>query len=487
MAFMTETPSPISLRRIALRATYWIAAATAVCHMLKLGSSLVLTRLLFPEAFGLVATAGLLSAAVDMCSDLGIVQAIIQHREGNARRFLDGAWTMRVVRGWALGLIIAAVAWPFARFFDELMLFPIALVTAVGAVLRGFTSPAIFLWERNLELNRRMTWEMGSDLFRVAATIVLTLWLRSVWGLVWGGFTGEVGRLAGSFLLGRYRPRFSSDTAAMKELFLYGRFILLSSLLGFAASRLDMVMVAKFLGMERAGVYQIAITLAMMLTVFFRQLAGQVLFPVLSRRQDDPAALRSITDRAVSLTGTVVLPAVALLAVNADVVPTLLYDPRYADAAGPFGWFCAAAGLMLLADTLNAPLMATGRPHYATIAIVLQLVLVCVAAPMLGRFFGVSGYAAGVALATAGSFCAILVPCKRLGFVSVGPALASLAVPTGVAATARALRELAPSGLIDSSAGMGVLLLELGLLAVLWLLNWANLRALLPVRNVKAG
>ena len=101
----------------------WIMLGTGGGAILRLVSSMVLTRLLFPADFGLVATAGLLTTALEMFSDLGIRQALVQHPHGDSRSFLNTAFVMALCRGAALGLFMWILARPFASFFGDYVRF----------------------------------------------------------------------------------------------------------------------------------------------------------------------------------------------------------------------------------------------------------------------------------------------------------------------------------------------------------------------------
>ncbi len=474
---VNSTPS---LRERALAGATWIALGTLARQVLKFGSSLALTRLLFPEAFGLVATASLVSAAVEMCSDLGIRQAIVQHRQGGTRRYLDSAWTMRVLRGLLLAAIMAALALPFSGFFGEPILFPMTLVMSVGAVLRGLTSPAILLLDRNLELRRLTTLEVGADVIRVVGTITAALILASVWGLVIGGLIGELARLIGSYMIARYRPRLRWDPEAMGALFRFGRFILLSSVIGYGAARLGTVFVAKFLGMEQAGVYYIGGALAMMFGAFFTQVISRVVFPALSHRQDEPAVLRSNLAEVIRMIGIVALPLGAVVTINSHLIVNMFYDHRYDDAALALRWLGAAACIDLLAHAFNAPLMATGRAYFGTVGTAAKLGAVCLVAPALGNAFGVAGYAGAMALA-AGAFLAVMtLACARYGHISLRTSGSALSLPVAFTAVLVCIHVVGGWRLSTSGQGMMSAVAGTTLLAGLWAWHWSSMRPFIP-------
>ena len=106
------SPDPSTLKQRVLRASGWNIAGYALSQAIRLGSNLVMTRLLVPEMFGVMTIATMVMMILSLLSDLGLRQNIVQSRRGDDPAFLDTAWVLQIVRGlilWlgALGLSIA--------------------------------------------------------------------------------------------------------------------------------------------------------------------------------------------------------------------------------------------------------------------------------------------------------------------------------------------------------------------------------------------
>src|SRR3990172_5242168 len=94
-------------------------AGQAGAQILRLAGNLVLARLLFPEAFGLIALASLVFLVIDQISNLGIPAAIMRLERGEEPAFLDTAWTIQILRGLALWGMPTGLAPALARFYGE--------------------------------------------------------------------------------------------------------------------------------------------------------------------------------------------------------------------------------------------------------------------------------------------------------------------------------------------------------------------------------
>ena len=106
----------------AMRSSAWTIFGFVASQGIRFGSNLILTRLLFPEAFGMMALVTVAMVGLGNFSDIGTGPAIAYNRRGDDPDFLDTAWTLHVIRGVLLWLATCALAWPFARFYGEPML-----------------------------------------------------------------------------------------------------------------------------------------------------------------------------------------------------------------------------------------------------------------------------------------------------------------------------------------------------------------------------
>ncbi|MGH8325628.1 MAG: oligosaccharide flippase family protein, partial [Steroidobacteraceae bacterium] len=157
--------APLSFRTRILKASGWTLFGHAGTQILRLVSNLIMTRLLLPQMFGIMALANVLLTALQLISDIGLSQGVIQSRRGASETYLNTAWTAQILRGaliWAAALLIAGGL----TIADVFHLFPPgttyaepglpALVAGISfnALLSGFVSTRVASANRNLALGR---------------------------------------------------------------------------------------------------------------------------------------------------------------------------------------------------------------------------------------------------------------------------------------------------------------------------------------------
>jgi len=246
-----------NLGRRTLWGTFWLLASRFFRQGLYLGRAVILGRLLSPHDFGLAAIGALAIQLVGTLSYCGIGEALVQ-RPSLSRRVLHTAWWVTLARS----VLIAAVLWlaaPFiARYFQEPAATAILRALAAVQLLGGLPSIGLILWEKDLrfrDLFRIDAWGMAIDF--LVAVIAALIW-RNAWALVLGAGAGTLTRVIISYVLHPYRPRLVFDGQAARELFRFGRWLLLGSIFFFLISKGTDMMSGMLFGTVALGLYQMA-------------------------------------------------------------------------------------------------------------------------------------------------------------------------------------------------------------------------------------
>jgi O-antigen/teichoic acid export membrane protein len=314
------------------RGSTWTVLGFGAGQALRLGSNLVLTRLLFPEAFGLMALVTVVLVGLAMLSDVGIGPSIQGHARGDDPAFLRTAWTVQVLRGALLWLVCSALAFPAAAFWGEPALAAMLPVAGLALLVAGFNPTRIETASRHLALGRVTALDLLAQLLSVAAMLVLAVLMRSVWALVWGGVIGALVRLAlmWAFLPGpRDRPGW--DSAAARDILRFGIWVFLSTLCSFLLTQGDRTILGRYLTLESLGLYAIGFFLAGFPQALAMAVIGRVMIPLYRARPPGASAANFAAVRRARLAvtgGAFALQAV--LAFGGMALVGLLYDARFA-------------------------------------------------------------------------------------------------------------------------------------------------------------
>lgn len=408
-----------SLGARAVSGSAWTALRFGAEYALRLGSNLILTRLLVPEAFGLMALVSVLMTGLAMFSDVGITATAVQNRRGDDRRFLDTVWTLQVLRGGLLYLFAVALAPVMARVYGEPELQRLIWVAGLTAVVAGFNSISLISLQRHLRIGKLAAIEVGGQAVGGVATIVWGLLEPSVWALVWGGLIGSVGKLVLSHVASRdHRPRFAWERESLHEVLAFGKWIFISTILFFLAGQADRLIFGRLFSVAMLGVFSIAVTFATIPTQVVWRIGNAVLFPALSRRNETrgnaegmgPAYRRA----GVPLLVAGALP-VACLAGAAPELIEILYDDRYLAAGWMLQLLAIGTWIQIPQAASGAVVLALGSPRWLAIANAVKFAGMVVLLPLGYTIFGDGGAIAGLAGAELFRYATLATAVRRAG------------------------------------------------------------------------
>lgn len=392
-----------------VRATFWTVTSYALGQLLRFGSNVVLFRLLFAEAFGLMALVNAFVQALQMFSDIGIGPSIVSSRRGDDPRFLNTAWSLQALRGALIGLLCIVAAGPVAALYDEPQLRTIIPVTGCAAVLQGLLSTRLFTAQRALSLGRLTAIELVSQGVAAAVMVAWALVSPSVWALAAGSLASAAITLTLSHsLLPGIRNRFVWDPIAARELARFGRWIFVSTLLTFVALQSDRLIFGMLVPLGTLGIYSIAQALATLPSALVGTITHRAVFPHLSRERNADRPLGPAYRR-VRL--PVALVAAALYSGLVVVGPTLV-DELYGARARDAGWMMqllAIGGFLSSLRLLGgSPLLALGMPRHLAVAHGAKVLTMAAFLPLGHAIAGFPGAILGLALSDLSSYAVVL-------------------------------------------------------------------------------
>jgi O-antigen/teichoic acid export membrane protein len=410
----------------------------ALSQAVRFGTNLIMARLLVPEMFGVMSIALMVMIGLALFSDIGLRQSVVQNRRGADPLFLDTIWVTKVAFGIAIavsaaliGVAISTAAHAGLFAVDSAYaareLPWVLAVLGAGAILTGAESTKAFEASRQLTLGRLTRIQL---IAQAAGVLVMLAWAildRSIWVLVAGSLTSSLISLVLSHTwLPGHRNRFCWDRQAYAEILSYGKWVLLSSVLGFFANASDRMLLGALMSANALGVYYIAGMLMNAVENVVTKIIGDVTFPALSEvARERRSRLGTVLYKFhLPLAAFNNLAAGAILIASPAIV-AWLYDNRYADA----GWMLQilAVGLVAVPFKVHAIcLLAVGdaRAHSNLVAVRLAAVLIGV----IGGYavFGVVGAIWGVAISYLVLIPTTMFYAHRLGTADIAKELLAL-------------------------------------------------------------
>jgi len=389
-----------NLTRRATASSIWMIAARLVVRFSDLLLLMLLTRLLAPSDFGLVAIAVSVVAILDVVTDLPLATPLVR-LEKPSKVHMDTAFVLGILRGLLIFAAAVVLAQPVATFFGDPRLAPLMLVLAAGSALYNLRSPRMAILFKRLEFRQSFIVEVGGKMVGLIAAIIGAFWLESYWALT---ISPVVSRSMSVLLSYRYAPY--QPGLSLREWRYFWEFLswMIPSQFIIALSwQFDRLFLGRVIPIEQLGFYSVASTVTSIIEQTVRRAVTGPLISGFVLASTDPARLRRgylLADNAIFSLGAPVYVGTFCLA---DPMVRLAFGQDWIVAA-PFLGGLALAMLPALVRIPFRPLaMAAGQTRYVFIIAVWSLALRIPAVTGGYAFGGVQGVILGIGLANIGN------------------------------------------------------------------------------------
>ncbi|MFY9728325.1 MAG: lipopolysaccharide biosynthesis protein [Bryobacteraceae bacterium] len=316
--------------------------AQAADFLLRVVSLMILARLLGPKDFGLVGMVTAFTGVLGLFRDFGLSSAAVQRAVVTDEQISTLFW-INVPAGVVLGSLTLAMAPAIVAFYHEPRLFGVTAVLAAGFLFNAAGVQHGVLLQRQMRFTALAVVSTVSLVVGTAVAIGGAEAGYGYWALVAMTVTSPLIITIGVWLATGWVPGRPHRRTGILSMMHFGGTLTLYGLVGYVATNLEKVLIARFWGVDAIGIYGRAYQLVNIPTQNLNSAVGDVAFSAFSRIQDDAGRLKSYFLKGYSLVLALTLPITLACALFADDVIYVLLGPK---------WKAAAVILRLLAPTI---------------------------------------------------------------------------------------------------------------------------------------
>src|SRR5215467_8601099 len=312
------------LKEKTIRGSFVRILAQAANFLFRIGSLMILARLLGPQDFGLVGMATAFTGVLNLFRDFGLSTASVQ-RENVTEEQISALFWINVL----MGLLLAGLALIFApvvvHVYHEPRLLQITMILASGFVFNALGVQHSAQLQRHLRFTALAVINVGS---LVVSTVVGMTFAKlgfGYWALVAMTVTLPAVSTIGVWIAAAWIPGMPRRGAGIRSMIRFGGTLTLNGLVVYLAYNMEKVLLGRFWGAEALGLYGRAYQLANLPVQQLYSSISTVALPTMCRIQDDVERLRRSFLRAYSALVALMVPVVIACAVFAEeIVHTLL-------------------------------------------------------------------------------------------------------------------------------------------------------------------
>ncbi|GAB3811563.1 lipopolysaccharide biosynthesis protein [Pontibacter rugosus] len=397
-------PTSKSLASQAVSGLKWGSASTVANAVMQIGYTTIMARLLAPEAFGVIAIAGVILRFGSYFASLGLSQAIIQ-KEDLSNENIRAAFTSSLV----LGAFFTIVAWliaPFAtEFFDngvgvnESLLVPVVQVMGIAFLLNGLSSTATTLLQRNMQFKALSIIETISYVLAYLGVGIICAYLGlGVWSLVFASLAQTTLVAIGAYMVVRHNVLLHFNWTSYKPLFSYGSKMSIVSFLEFISISLGSILIGRAFGSYKLGIYDRALLLVSLPMHMLTRTVSKVIFPSFSKMQSDNEKLGRVYLSSITLLAAAVIPVCLGIAVASPEIILVLLGDQWVESIPVLQVLCLGIPLSFITMFAGIVCDAKAALNSKVVLNVLFILVICGCFYLL-KDYGLVGFAFAVFIA----------------------------------------------------------------------------------------
>lgn len=424
------------LKQKTIRGAFAKVLAQAANLLLRLGSMMVLARLLGPKDFGLVGMATAVIGILNLFKDFGLSTASVQRANVTDEQISTFFWINMLV-GTALGILSAAMAPFIAKFYHEPGLFWITIVLAVGFVFNAAGIQHSAVLQRHMRFTALAAIDTLSLVISTAVGIGMALLGCGYWALVGMTLVAPLVTTVGLWLNSAWIPGRPRKDPGLRPMIRFAGTITLNGIVVYVAYNLEKVLLGRYWGADAVGIYGRAYQLSNIPTDNLNSSVGGVAFSALSRLQHDPERLRSYFLKGYSLVLAMTVPTTIVCGLFASDAVSVVLGPKWREAAPLFRFLAPTILAFAMINPFAWLLFAIGKIE-RSLKIALVIAPLVISAYLLGLPYGPKGVAIGYSTAMVLWIVPHIVWCVRGTAISVRDIFRVVARPllSGIVAAA---------------------------------------------------
>ena len=364
-----------------LRAAKWSGVTEIIAKIVTPVSSIVLARLLTPDAFGVVTTIVMVISFAELFTDAGFQKYLIQHEfndQEDLEQSVNVAFWSNLTFSFFLWVGISSFADSLATLVGSPGCGMVLIVASVSIPLEAFSSIQIALYRRSLDFKTLFKVRIVSLLVPIFFTIPVAFFLRSYWALVLGMV---IQNLLNALLLtcySRWKPAFFYSYEKLKKMLSFTIWSLVESVSIWLTGYVDVFIVGTLLNQYYLGLYKTSMALVGQITGLVTMATAPVLFSSLSRLQNDDIEFKRVFFLFQKLISVLVIPMGVIIFCFSDTITLLALGNKWIESAHFIGlWGLTSSFMVVFSNYVCEIYRAKGLPKLSVLSQWLHLIVMC--------------------------------------------------------------------------------------------------------------
>lgn len=359
-------------------AVRWSVVTEIAAKLVTPITTMILARLLAPEAFGVVATVTMIVSFAEMFADAGFQRYMVQHEFRDGKHRVESTnvafWTNLTI-ALTLWVIIILLREPLAAMVGNPGLGIVIAIACVQLPITAFSSIQMALYRRDFDFKTLFLIRIIAICFPFVVTIPLALLGWGYWSIIIGTICGAIVNAIILTVKSRWKPQLFYCFSLLKEMLSFSIWSLIEAISIWFTAWIDIFIIGSVLSVYYLGLYRTSLTMVGGILGIITAATTPILFSALSRLQNDDNAFRSMFFRMQKIVAYCVLPMGVGIYLYSDVATQILLGSQWHEANEIIGvWALTSAIMIIFSHYSSEVFRSKGQPRLSFLAQVLHLV-----------------------------------------------------------------------------------------------------------------
>lgn len=387
----------MDLKQKMIKGLFFAGLTSLFVRILSFIVTLWLSRLLFPQDFGLFGLGLLVIGIFGIFQDLGLPSALI-YQEKKQEESASTAFFTLLVFGAILTIACYFSAPLFCTFFKEKVVLDILKVLSLTIMISSAGKVYISLLNKRMEFEKLLLPEVFSIAVYGFITVALAYMGCGFWSMVWGYFCQIAVNSVLSWWACKWSPRMIFDFGALLDMLAYGKEVVFTSLLLYFSLQTDKIFIGHLIDATSLGFYAVACNITSVPAIGISQIISKVAFPLFSRLQNEKENLKKSFEEMFTLNALLTVPLCAgLFLLGEDLIRVVLSD-KWLPMLNVLRILCLFGVLRSFGAILGSFLNSIGKPNLLKNLVIVHLLVMGATIYPFIKFYGILGVACSMTL-----------------------------------------------------------------------------------------
>lgn len=367
----------VNLNNQVVNATKWSSLTELAAKLVAPISTMVLARLLTPDAFGVLVTVTMVISFAEIFTDAGFQKYLIQHKfdsDEDLYRSTNVAFLSNLVLSLVVWVVIICFSERIATLVGNDGRGDVIAVSCFCIPLAAFSSIQMALYKRSFDFKTLFWVRIVGVLIPLLVTIPLAYFTRSYWSLIVGMIALNLSNAIILTVKSKWKPNLFYSFRLLKDMFSFTAWSMIEAVAIWMTGYVDIFIVGTMLNQYYLGVYRTSMSTVGQIMGLITAATTPVLFSSLSRLQDNDEELKRMFFSFQKLVGILVIPLGVGIYLFRDLITEILLGNQWTEAAHFIGlWGLTGSITIVLAHYCSEMFRAKGKPRLSVLAQVLHM------------------------------------------------------------------------------------------------------------------